>query len=143
MRCADASYTPFNAFSFFYLVPFLQFQQPFDCDGLDPQASALSQLHPTTWLNEVNFCPNPRRTWQAATCTVVGLGAEALNNVHNKGAQTYNLLSTCGNCLVRTLGRKRINARMDGMLECVDGTLLGADAITTGTDAMTMGVGKR
>jgi hypothetical protein len=46
-----------------------------------------------------------------------------------KGARTYSPSGACGSCLVRTLGRKRINAGADGMLECADGTSSGADDI--------------
>jgi hypothetical protein len=54
--------------------------------------------------------------------------------VHGKGARTYSPLGACGCCLVRTLGRKRINVGADEMLECADGTLSRADGKTTGAD---------
>jgi hypothetical protein len=65
---------------------------------------------------------------------------------HGKGAQTYSPSGACGNCLARILGRKRINAGADGMLECTDGTSSGADDIfayiyvySTGADVCAAG----
>jgi hypothetical protein len=58
-----------------------------------------------------------------------------LDTVHGKGVQTYSPPGACGCCLMRTLGRKRINVGADGMLKCANGTSLGADAKTTGADA--------
>jgi hypothetical protein len=54
--------------------------------------------------------------------------------VYGKGARTYSPPGACGCCLARTLGRKRINAGADRMLEYTDGTSSSADAKATGAN---------
>ena len=60
--------------------------------------------------------------------------------MHGKGAWTYSPPGACSSCLAQTLRHKHINAGVDKMLECADGTSSGANVMITGMDAMTRGI---